>query len=113
MRRKVRTLLFYKDYFEEFFVRQRVKVKEKILWTLEVIEELDHVPETYLKHITGTTGLYEIRVQQGNDIFRIFSFFDNEKLIVITTGFQKKTDRLPDKEIRRAIKIMEEYYDEK
>lgn len=113
MRTKVRKLLFYKDYFEEFFVRQREKAQEKILWTLEVIEELEHVPETYMKHIKGTRGLFEIRVQQGNDIFRIFCFFDDKSIIVITTGFQKKSRRLPEKEIVRALKIMEEYFNEK
>jgi hypothetical protein len=59
---KKRTLLFYKHYFEAFFVRQRKKVQEKIVWTLTLIEELEKVPETYLKHIENTNGLYEIRV---------------------------------------------------
>ena len=36
-----------------------------------MIEELQRVPETYLKHLENTDGLFEIRVQQGSDIFRI------------------------------------------
>ncbi len=47
---KCRTIIFYKSYFEEFFTRQRDKVKEKIIRTLELIEEIDTVPVTYLKH---------------------------------------------------------------
>jgi phage-related protein len=113
MNKKVRKVLFYKSYFEEFFLKQRVKVKEKILWTLELIEELDHIPEIYLKHLSASKGLYEIRVQQGSDIFRIFCFFDDINIIVITTGFQKKSQKTPEREIRRAIKIMEEYFNEK
>jgi len=66
--------LFYKKYFEEFFVKQRDKVKDKIIWTFDLIEELERVPETYLKHIESTEGLFEIRVQQGSDIYRIFCF---------------------------------------
>jgi len=54
---------------------QRDKVKDKIIWTFDLIEEFKKVPETYLKHIENTEGLYEIRVQQGSDIFRIFCFF--------------------------------------
>jgi phage-related protein len=110
---KVRTIIFYKDYFEEFFVKQRDKVKDKIIWTLDLIEEIHSIPETYLKHITKTEGLYEIRVQQGSDIFRIFCFFDDNKLIIITNGFQKKTQKTPKKEINKALKIMEEYFNEK
>lgn len=58
-----------------FFDKQTKKVKAKIVLTLELVEELQRVPETYLKHIENTDGLYEIRVQTGNNIFRIFSFF--------------------------------------
>ncbi|MGA9639751.1 type II toxin-antitoxin system RelE/ParE family toxin [Flavobacterium sp.] len=90
---KHRTILFYKEYFEEFFVKQRDKVKDKIIWTLELIEELDRIPETYLKHLENTDGLFEIRIQQGSDIFRIFCFFDQGKLVVLANGFQKKTQK--------------------
>jgi phage-related protein len=110
---KHRTIIFYKNYFEEFFIKQRQKVKDKIVWTFELIEDLSLVPETYLKHLEGTDGLYEIRVQQGSDIFRIFCFFDKGKLIVVTSGFQKKTPKTPKQEIEKALKIKEEYYAEK
>ncbi len=105
--------MFYKNFFQDFFGKQNKKVKEKIIWTLELIEDLDRVPETYLKHIENTEGLFEIRVQQGNDIFRIFCFFDEGKLVILANGFQKKTQKTPKKEIERAIKIKEEYNNEK
>ena len=108
-KQKVRTTIFYKDYFDIFFVKQREKVKDKIIWTLELIEELERVPETYLKHIENTDGLYEIRVQQGSDIFRIFCFFDQGQLIILANGFQKKTQKTPKKEIEKALKIKTEY----
>jgi phage-related protein len=107
---KYRTIVFYKNYFHEFFVLQRDKVKDKIIWTFELIEEFQKVPETYLKHIENTDGLFEIRVQQGSDIFRIFCFFDQ---VVITNGFQKKKQKTPKKEIEKAIKIKEKYEAEK
>ncbi len=111
--KKQRTIIFYKDYFEEFFEKQRDKVKSKIIWTLQLVEELERIPETYLKHIENTDGLFEIRVQQGSDIFRIFCFFDEGQLIVLTNGFQKKTQKTPKNEIERAIKIKNEYENEK
>ena len=109
---KIRTVTFYKDYFSEFFIKQREKVKDKITWTLELIEQLEKVPETYLKHIENTDGLYEVRVKQGSDIFRIFCFFDKGKLIVLANGFQKKTQKTPKKEIDKALKIKQEYENE-
>ncbi|MQP25252.1 type II toxin-antitoxin system RelE/ParE family toxin [Flavobacterium sp. LMO8] len=106
---KQRTIIFYKDYFEEFFDKQRDKVKNKIIWTFQLIEELERIPETYLKHIENTDGLFEIRIQQGSDIFRIFCFFDEGQLVVLANGFQKKTQKTPKNEIEKAIKIKNEY----
>ncbi|MEO8209278.1 MAG: type II toxin-antitoxin system RelE/ParE family toxin [bacterium] len=112
-KRNYRTIIFYKDYFNEFFKRQRQKVKDKIIWTFDLIEELPRVPETYLKHIEDTVGLYEIRLQQGSDIFRIFCFFDKQQLVVVINGFQKKGQKTPKREIEIALKIKQEYKNEK
>jgi phage-related protein len=110
---KIRSVTFYKDYFSDFFHKQKQKVKDKILWTLRIIETQQQIPVDYLKHLEGTDGLYEIRVQQGSDIFRIFCFFDEGKLIVLTNGFQKKTQKTPKSEIDKALKIKKEYEQEK
>ena len=111
--KKYRTIITYKDYFEVFLRKQRQKVREKIIWTFLLIEEVPQVPETYLKHLEGTEGLYEIRIQLASDIFRIFCFFDDGKLVVLANGFQKKTQKTPKQEIAKALKIKEEYYESK
>jgi phage-related protein len=111
--KKNRIIVFYKDYFSEFFLKQKAKVKDKIIWTFELIEELDRIPESYFKHLENTDGLYEIRIQQGSDIYRIFCFFDKGQLVIITNGFQKKTQKTPKQEIVKALKIKEEYFHEK
>lgn len=113
MSEKFRTVVLYKDYFADFFDGQKQKVKDKIVWTLRLIEELERVPETYLKSFEDADALFEIRIKQGSDIFRIFCFFDEGKLIVLMNGFQKKQQRTPKPEIERALKIKNEYYDEK
>jgi len=112
-KQKYRTIIFYKDYFQDFFVKQRNKVRDKIIWTIELIEDIQKIPETYLKHVENTDGLYEIRVQQGSDIFRIFCFFDQGQLVILMNGFQKKTQKTPKKEIIKALKIKEEYENSK
>ena len=110
---KIRTIIFYKNYFTDFFLKQRQKVKDKIVWTFDLIEIIERVPETYLKHIEGADKLFEIRVQSGNDIFRIFCFFDQGNLVVLANGFQKKTQKTPIQELERALKIKKEYYEGK
>ena len=80
---------------------------------LDILETVERVPITYLKYIEGTNGLFEVRVQLGSDIFRIFCCFDGNRLVVLFSGFQKKTQKTPTKEIERALRIMDEYYNEK
>ena len=110
---KYRKVTFFKNYFQDFFDKQTTKVKSKIVWTFELIEDLQRVPETYLKHLENTDGIYEIRVQVASDIFRIFCFFDKGNLVILANGFQKKTQKTPKKEIEMALKIKEEYEFEK
>ena len=111
--KKFRTAVFYKDYFEQFFVKQNNRVKKKIIWTIRLVEDVEVVPSIYLKSISGTNGIYEIRIQTGSDIFRIFCFFDKENIIVIGNGFQKKTQKTPKNEIIKAIQIKLNYENEK
>ncbi|WP_369806703.1 type II toxin-antitoxin system RelE/ParE family toxin [Tenacibaculum finnmarkense] len=71
------------------------------------------VPEKFFKHLTNTNGIWEVRVSAGNGIFRIFCFFDNGNLIVLLSGFQKKTQKTPKKEIKRAERLKDQYYNQK
>lgn len=96
-----------------FFKQQSRKVQDKIIKVLDILETVERVPITYLKYVEGTNGLFEIRVQLGSDIFRIFCCFDGNKLVVLFSGFQKKTQKTPSKEIDRALRIMNEYYNDK
>ena len=107
-----RVLVFYKDYFFDFFDKQTENVKKKIDWTLLLVKELPIIPIKFFKDIAGNEGLYEIRVKVGNNIYRIFSFFDKGNLVVIANGFQKKTQKTPLNEIERALRIKKEYEDE-
>jgi len=109
MSNKIRTVYFYRSYFTDFLNKQSNKVKDKIIWTLRLIETQRFIPEEYFKHVTNTDGLYEIRVKQSSNIFRIFCFFDRSNLIIVTSGFQKKTQKTPKSEIEKALKIKKEY----
>lgn len=110
---KIRTITLYKDYFSEFFLKQKPKVKDKILWTFRIIETQQYIPSDYFQHMEGTDGLYEIRIKQGTNIFRIFCFFDAGNLIIVGNAFQKKTLKTPKLEIDKALKIKKEYETEK
>jgi phage-related protein len=102
---KIRIVILYKNYFTDFFKKQKQKVKDKILWTFKIVETQLQIPTDYFEHISGTDGLYEIRIKQGSDIFRIFCFFDEGKLIILANGFQKKSQKTPKSEIEKALKI--------
>ncbi|MDP3393055.1 type II toxin-antitoxin system RelE/ParE family toxin [Sediminibacterium sp.] len=108
-----RKIYYYKDYYLDFFNQLKPDVKKKFNWTLQLIVTLNRVPEKFFKHITGTTGLYEVRVEVGSDIFRVFSFFDKENLVIIVNGFQKKAQKTPKSEIDLAERLKKQYFDEK
>lgn len=110
---KYRNVIVYKNYFEDFFKEQTRKVQDKIIKVLDILETVERVPATYLKYIEGTNGLFEIRVQLGSNIFRIFCCFDGNRLVVLFSGFQKKSQKTPPGKINRAIKIMNEYFNDK
>ena len=110
---KYRKVIFYENSYQHFFSRQSQKIKAKIVWTIELIEDLPWIPETYLKYVTNTDGLYEIRIQHSSDIFRIFCFFDQYKLIILLNGFQKKSQKTPRQEIALALKLKLQYEKEK
>ena len=108
--RQVRT---YKHYFWDFYNKLDKKTKLKVDWTIDLVESIDHVPIDYFKHLTDSDGMYEIKVKVSSNIFRIFCFFDEDKLIIAINGFQKKSQKTPPKELKRAQQIKMEYFDEK
>ncbi|MBS1488595.1 MAG: type II toxin-antitoxin system RelE/ParE family toxin [Bacteroidetes bacterium] len=110
---KVREVIAFKNYFEDFLIQQPKKVQDKIFKVIEAIETLQRVPSNYLKHLAGTDGLYEARIQLGSNIWRVFFFFDSDRLVVLTNGFQKKTQKTPKNEIEKALRIMREYNEQK
>ncbi len=110
---QVREIIFYQDYFQKFFDRQTEKVKEKIDHVLFVVTHTDRVPEKFLKHMEGVRGLYEIRIEVGSNIYRIFCCFDKGKIVVLFNGFQKKSEKTPRGEIELAIKLMNQYFNNK
>lgn len=108
-----RTIKLYKDYFKEFYVAQNDAVRRKINYCINVVKTVDRVPKNILKNIEDADGLYEIRIEVGNNIFRIFCCFDKGSLVILFNGFQKKTQKTPKQQIERAKKLMKEYFNDK
>ena len=109
----MREVFFYKNYYLEFYNTLDKKVQIKFNWTLELIEKEIRVPEKYLKHLTDTNGLYEIRVEFRRNNYRVFCFFDERALIILINGFIKKKRKTPKREIEFVQKLKKEYYNEK
>jgi phage-related protein len=78
-----------------------------------LIRCVERVPATYMKQIENAPGLYEIRVQYDGNIYRIFCCNDKGHFVILFNGFQKKTQKTPSAEIKRAKKIMDEYFNTK
>jgi phage-related protein len=104
-----RQIIFHEHYFIDFYVAQSEKVQEKIEYVFKIIRTVQNVPKKFLDHMTGTDGLYEIRIEFESNIYRIFCCFDKGNLVVLFNAFQKKTQKTPKKEIDLALKLKNEY----
>ncbi len=110
----MKTVNFYKTSegkspVAEFLDSLTAKEAQKVIWVLKLVEEMDRVPATYLKKLTNTEEIWEIRVQAGNNIFRLLGFFDGDNLIVLNHGFQKKTQKTPARDIKIAEQRRRDY----
>ena len=99
-----RQVIAYKKYFLEFYLEQSDNVQAKIEWTLNLIRVTRQVPEKYFKHMEGTKGLYEIRVEVGSNIYRIFSFFAKETLLYLEMAFKKNHRKHRSKKLKKQLK---------
>ena len=108
----IRDIFYYENHYLDFFEKLKPEVKKKFNWTLQLIATIDKVPDKYFKHMSNSTGIYEIRVEVGSDIYRVFSFFDKGNLIILLNGFQKKSQKTPKNELALAEKLKKQYFDE-
>ena len=70
-----REIGFYKSHFKDFYLKQSLVVRKKIDWTLILIRNTRIVPEKFLKNLSNTDGLLEVRFQQETEYieFSVFS----------------------------------------
>lgn len=108
-----RQIVFYQNYFLDFYKNLDAKLQVKIQYVLELIKQVDRVPEKFLAPMTGYEGLFEVRVEYQSNIYRVFCCFDEGKLVVLFNGFQKKSQKTPKKEIEKAMRLKQAYFNSK
>jgi phage-related protein len=108
-----RQIIFHGHHFTDFYLEQNEKVQEKIEYVFKILKTVQNVPKKFLDHITGSDGLYEIRIEFESNIYRIFCCFDKGNLVVLFNGFQKKSQKTPKNEIDLALKLKKEYFNSK
>lgn len=106
-----RKIIFHKEYFLDFYRTLDDKVKAKIQYVFELIRQVDREPEKFLAPISGSDGLFEIRIEYQSNIYRVFCCFDKGQIVVLFNGFQKKTQKTPKEEIERAVRLKKEYFE--
>ena len=104
----MRKIIAYKNYFSDFINKLSADEINKIRRALDLFKVEDRMPRHFIKFIRD--GVYEFRVNYGNNEFRIFFIYDGDTVVVLFNAFRKKTQKTPDNEIKKAIKLKEEYY---
>ena len=103
-----REIYVYKHYFYDFLESLSEKVVTKIDYALSLLESQDKVSKKFVKYLRD--DVYELRAEYESNIYRVFFIFDNGNIVVLFNGFQKKSQKTPQKELEKAIKLKEEYY---
>ena len=98
----------YGGYLEEFMSTLDSKVRRKIAYGLVLLKYQDVVSKKFVKYIQD--GLFELRVEWESNTYRVFFIFDGDRIVVLFNGFQKKSQKTPQKEITKALKIKNDYY---
>jgi phage-related protein len=83
--------------------------KAKIFQALEVVRTVQHPSAEYLKKLHGTENLWEIRTRHRGNAYRLLSFFDGPRIVVVLTAFAKKTGRVPSLELEIAHRRRRDY----
>lgn len=108
-----RQIVFYQNYFLDFYKNLDDKLKAKIQYVLELIKQVDRVPEKFLAPMKGNEGLFEVRIEYQSNIYRIFCCFDEGRVVVLLNGFQKKSQKTPKTEIEKAMRLKQAYFNTK
>ena len=106
-----RRIISFGRYFGEFMEGLSAKEREKVDYGLVLLKTQDRLPTKFVKHIRD--GLYELRTEYNDNIYRVFFIFDEGNIVVLFNGFQKKTQKTPSSEITKALMIKERYYEYK
>lgn len=106
-----RRILYYKNYFIDFFNSLDGGAKRKIAYVLDVLKVQERPNKNFVKYIRD--GLYELRALHNGNTYRAFFIFDEGNIVMLFNGFQKKTQKTPQNEIIKAIKLKNEYYADK
>lgn len=107
-----RKIIAWKNHFKDFYDKlEDDGTKRKVLWSLDLLKTTDRLPAKFVKHLQD--GLYELRVEWQSNIFRVFFCFDKGNVVVLFQGFQKKTQKTPQSEITKALKLKKEYEESK
>lgn len=86
---------------------------DKVLWVLGVVQDMQVVPSQYFQKLSGTSGLWEVRIQHGGNEFRLLGFFDGLSAVVLVSAFSKKTQKTPPHEIELAETRKRDYLSRK
>ena len=103
----------FQNYYKEFYVAQTKTVRDKINSVLKLVESQRIIPKKFFRIIEGSDGIYEIRVEIESNIYRVFCCFDDGAVVVLFQGIQKKSQKTPAKEIKRAEAIKKEFFKSK
>ena len=107
-----RKIIAWKNHFKKFYDSlPDAGTRQKILWSLDMLKTMDRLPTKFVKHLKD--GLFELRIEWQSNIYRVFFCFDDGNIVVLFQGFQKKSQKTPQNEIDKALRLKKDYEESK
>ena len=100
--KRERIISAYKTYFKDFIDTLNEAEARKVFYVIDMLKTQERVNASFVKYL--------LRAEHGGNLFRVFFIFDDGNVVMLFNGFQKKTQKTPEKEINKAIQLKKEYY---
>lgn len=110
---ELRELVFFRQIFLKFYLESDLGIQKKYDHVFVIMKQAEKIPVKFFKKITGSKKLFEIRIEYQSNTYRTFCCFDGNNLVILFNSFHKKTQKTPKGEIKRAEKLIKEYFNEK
>ena len=107
----MKKILACKDGYTSLYESLNQDEKDKVDRVMMLMQSYDRMPTHYIRFLKN--GIFELRISVQNKELRILFIYDGSDIVILLNCFVKKTRKTPGKELKKAIRLKQEYEESK